>query len=438
MHFIRNLARRAFFLGAIALGVGALLMLPGWALGAALLVAVVITSRLPSGRQMYEVACIAVTTIPQRLGSSAVVIIAIAGVVGVLVALLSMAVGLEQTLKQTGSEDIAIVLARGTTNEASSVLPNEVLSIVPELPQVARNAQNRPIVSAERLIVASLQKRSTGLEAGAAVRGVGEGIWELRPEIRIIAGRRFASGLREFIVGRGAQHEFEHLDLGAEVSIEGQPWRVVGVFDSGDAHNSELWGDMEVVGSAYRRAGIVTSIKLRLSSAAAFADFKNSLQVDPRLKVDTQTTRAYYGAQSGALVAAIKIMGALIAVIMAVGATFGALNATHTAISSRAGEIATLRAIGFRSRPVITSLLLETLLLSLAGGLLGAVIAWLLFDGFTTSTFGSAGQVVFAFSVSQELLFTGIRLALAMGLVGGLVPALAAARSPIPSGLKAR
>ncbi len=214
-------------------------------------------------------------------------------------------------------------------------------------------------------------------------------------------------------------------------------WTVVGAFDSGDSHNSELWGDTDIVGSAYRRGSSTTSVTVRLTSPAAFDAFKAGLESDRRLQVDVSTTRQFYNAQSATISTTIRILGTVVGVIMAIGAVFGALNTMYAAVAARSREIATLRAIGFRGTPVILSVMVETLLLALLGGVIGAALAWALFDNYTASTLGSNfSQVVFAFKVSPPLLWDGLKWALTIGLVGGLFPALRAARQPVTTGLR--
>jgi putative ABC transport system permease protein len=411
--------------------------MPGWVLLilAALLVAWM--GFTPAGRQTRSVVRIGIATIPQRLGSSTVVVVGIAGVVGVLVALLAMGAGFEEILKQTGSEDTVIVLHSGSESEATSTLDNDTVAIISQAPQVLRDADGRPVASAEQLVVASLPTRNTGLEASIAMRGVGESAWTLSRHFRITEGRKFTPGLRELIVGKGTRHEFVGLYVGATVSFDGQSWPIVGVFDSGDAHNSEIWGDAKVIGSSYRRGGTVNSLILRLTDANAFAGLKAGIESDPRLKVSVQTTREYYSRQSQSIARIVGIVGTTIGAIMALGAIFGALNTTYAAVADRSREIATLRAIGFHSGPVIVSVLLETMLLAVLGGAVGAGLTWMIFDGFTASTVGAnSSQVVFAFDVSRELLASGLKWALAIGLVGGLLPALRAARMPIVAGLR--
>jgi putative ABC transport system permease protein len=266
---------------------------------------------------------------------------------------------------------------------------------------------------------------------------VGERAWELRPNVKIIAGRKFAPGLRELIVGKSAAGQFRGVDVGATLKLNGQFWNVVGEFDSGDSHNSELWGDAGVVGSTYRRGSSASSLDLKLTDRSQFEALKAALTTDPRIKVDVLTTRDYYNRQSADISTAIRVLGITVGIIMAVGAVFGALNTMYAAVATRAREIATLRAIGFRGVPVIVSVLLETMLLALLGGALGAGLAWAIFDDYTASTLGSNfSQVVFAFNVTPRLLWSGLLWALAIGFVGGLFPAIRAARVPVTVGLR--
>jgi putative ABC transport system permease protein len=390
-----------------------------------------------TGRQAWSVTQVGILTIPQRLGSSLVVVVGIAGVVGVLVAVLAMGAGFAATLRQTGSEDTAIVMRAGSQTELNSVLDHETATLIAQLPQVQRNAGGLPIASPELVVVAALPKKSTGLDANVELRGVSQRAWDLRPALRITAGRRFQPGLRELIVGKGARSQFAGVEIGSNIQLNGQSWTVVGVFESGDAYDSEIWGDADIVGPTYRRGSSTTSVTVRLIDAAAFDAFKAALASDPRLKVDARTTRDYYTEQSARLSTFINILGITIGSIMAVGAVFGALNTMYAAVAARMREIATLRAIGFRGIPVVVSVLLETMLLGLLGGLIGAGLAWLIFDHYTASTLGSNfSQVVFDFQVSPALIWTGLKWALAIGFVGGLFPALRAARLPVTAGLR--
>ena len=433
MNFLLALGFGVFaIIGAIVL-----MMLPWWLLLALVVVLAVWMAFTRSGRQAWSVTWVGVSTLPQRLGSSSVVIVGIAGVVGVLVALLAMGEGFQATMKETGSDDTAIVMRSGALAELNSVLMRDDVALVGQMPGVLKDGEGKPIASAELVVVASLPKKSSGLDANVEIRGVGNEVWSLHPDVKILEGRKFTPGLRELLVGKGAREQFVGVDVGSKLNLNSQEWTVVGAFDSGDAHTSELWGDADVVASTYRRGSSRTSVTVRLTGAEAFDGFKAALSSDPRLKVDVKTTRAYYSAQSEQLTKLIRILGTTIAVIMGIGAIFGALNTMYAAVATRAREIATLRAIGFRGLPVIVSVLLETMLLALAGGVLGAAIAWILFNNYTVSTLGSNfSQVVFAFKVSPELVWSGLKWALAIGFIGGLFPALRAARLPVTTALR--
>ena len=434
---LRRLGSLIASLIAAAAAIALLAVAPWWLLLAAVLLLALWTLLTRIGHQAWSVTEVGLATIPQRLGACSVVVVGIAGVVAVLVALLAMAGGFEATLKQSGSDDTAIVMRAGAQTEINSVLDHDSAGLVAQAPQVLRTAQGQPIASPELVVVASLPKKSNGLDANVEIRGVGERAWSLRPDVRIIAGRRFGPGLRELIVGKGAREQFAGVDPGATLKLNGQIWTVVGAFESGDAHDSELWADSDVVAATYRRGSSTASVTVRLTGADAFDAYKAALASDPRLTVDVKTTRAYYTDQSAALAKLIRVLGITIAAIMAIGAVFGALNTMYAAVATRSREIATLRAIGFRAMPVIVSVLLEAMLLALLGGLLGAALTWVVFNHYTVSTLGSNfTQVVFAFQVSAPVLWTGLKWALAIGLIGGLFPALRAARLPVTAGLR--
>lgn len=435
MDRVTHMLRRAGIAVLVGLGLALWLAAPHYLLAVAPLFALwLLFSRI--GAQALAVTWSGLSTLPQRIGSTSVIVVGIGGVVGVLVALLSMAAGFEATLRQSGSDDTAIVLRAGANVEISSGLARSDTTLIAQAPGVLRDAQDRPVYSPEMVVVASIPQRSTGTDANVEVRGVGPGVWSLRPNVRITAGRPFKPGLRELVVGEGALGQFAGIDLGAVIRLNNQDWHVVGVFASGDAHESELWGDAEVVATAYRREGF-QSVTLRLADARAFEQVRAALTGDPRLRVDVETTRAYYNKQSGRLTTLIRALGIGIAVIMAIGAVFGAINTMYAAVAARAREIATLRALGFTGLPVVVAVLLEAMLLALAGGALGAAIAYALFHGYTVSTLGSNfTQVVFQFQVTPALLAQGLQWALGIGFLGGLLPALRAARIPITVALR--
>lgn len=433
---MKSILRGLATLALMLLSLFAWIMLPGWLLGALFVVLLLWMAFTRGGRQAAAVTWIGVSTLAQRLGASSVIVVGIAGVVGVLVALLAMGDGLQKTLRSTGDTETVIVLRGGATAELSSGLSREDATLIAQMPGILRDAEGKPIVSPELVVVANLPKKSTGTDANVEVRGVGPQAWALRPNVKIVEGRAFTPGLREMVVGRGARAQFEGLEPGATINLNNQQWSVVGVFESGDAHESELLGDVDTVSSAYRRGGY-QSATVRLTAPEALDTFKAALAADPRLKVDAKTTLDYYTAQSEQLTKTIRYVGIAIAAIMAIGAMFGALNTMYAAVATRAREIATLRAIGFRSPPVLISVMLETMLLALLGGLLGAGIAWAIFDNYTVSTLGANfSQVVFRFNVSPALLWTGVKWALAIGFIGGLLPALRAARLPVTTALR--
>lgn len=390
-----------------------------------------------SGRLALAAARIGISSLPQRWGASSVIVVGIAGVVGVLVAMLAMGEGFKATLNSTGDDSTAIILRGGSQAETNSVITRDQAPLLSSLPGIAKGANGKPLISAELSQVVNLPSMADGTDANAQFRGVGEEAWQVRDRIRIVEGRKFQPGLREIVVGQGAATQFRGLKVGSQLNLGNQQWTVVGRFASGDAHDSELWGDSETLSSTYNRRSY-QSITVRTEGKAGFDQFKAAVENDPRLKLDVESTRAYYAKQSGQLANIIKYLGLFVGTIMAIGAVFGALNTMYAAVAGRAREIATMRAIGFRGLPVVTAVMLETMLLALIGGVLGGVIAWAIFNGYSVSTLGNNfSQVVFQFKVSPELLWNGLKWALGIGLVGGLFPALRAARLPITTALRA-
>lgn len=390
-----------------------------------------------SGRLAREAAKIGIASLPQRWGASLVIVVGIAGVVGVLVAMLAMGEGFKATLNHTGSDDTAILLRAGAQAETNSVITRDQVPLISALPGIARDRDGHALVSPELSQVVNLSSRSDGSDVNVQFRGIGPAGWTLRPKLRIVEGRKFRPGLREIVVGRGAQRQFRDMEVGRHIELANQQWTIVGVFESHDSHDSELWTDADVLGPAYQRPAF-QSVTLKLDGKQGFRQLKAALAADPRLKLDAATTRDYFGKQSEGLTKLISILGTVIGAIMAIGAAFGALNSMFAAVAGRAREIATLRAIGFRGLPVVTAVMLETLLLALLGGLVGAAIAWAGFNGYTVSTLGNNfSQVVFQFKVTPALAWTGLKWALGIGLVGGLFPALRAARLPVTEALRA-
>ena len=383
-------------------------------------------------RQVIEITAMNLRNLPSRLGSSSVIVVGIAGVVGVLVALLAMAGGFEAALQRGGAPDRAIVLRSGSSGEMSSTLMSDALNIVSSMEEVLRS-------SAELYIVVDVPKRSNGQAANLVVRGVEQAAFEIRPEVDIVNGRPFDPGKREMIAGRGASAEFLGIDTGATVELRDGNWTITGLFEaSGSAYESELWADLPVAQSAFRRGGAAQSMRIQVRSPRDIPVLADRVEADPRLDLEVIGEDSYFRGQSEAMSGLITGFGYTVAVIMAVGAVFAALNAMYTAVSTRTVEIATLRALGFGGGAVVVSVIIEALGLGVLGGLLGGAVAYFGFNGFTVSTLNqqSFSQVAFDFAVTPELLVSGLVWAVALGLIGGLFPAVRAARLSIVTALR--
>jgi putative ABC transport system permease protein len=389
-------------------------------------------------RQIRAVTWMNLTSIPQRFGTSSVIVVGIAGVVAVLISVLAMATGFKRTIVATGRDDRAIVLRGGSESELASTLSREATLTIMDAPGIRKDSAGKPIASAEAVVVVDMPKKSNDSGANVTIRGVGAQGMALRPEIHVVAGRVFQQGLRELIVGSGAQAQFKGLDVGSHIALRGSDWTIVGAFDSnGDSHESELLADGETVLSAYRR-NLYQSVIVRLESKDSFAAFKSSLTTNPQLSVDVMREHDYYAKQSQRMSNVLSFIAYVVGGIMGVGALFGALNTMYSAVSVRSREIATLRAIGFGASAVVLSVLIEAMLLSIIGALIGAGLAWVFFNGNVVSTLGSNfTQVVFRLAVGPSLVVLGIAWACVIGLVGGLFPAIRAARLPVATALRA-
>ena len=377
-------------------------------------------------------------TLGQRRGSSLTTVFGVAGVVTVVVALLSIGVGFRSTRASSGSPDTVMVLRGGADSEMTSGVARADSRIIADAPGVLRTTQG-PVASAELYVIVDLPKRSTGTDANVPLRGVQPAAFLLRKDLRIIAGRRFEPGRNEVIVGRGAQQEFSGLDLGANLRMGENSWKVVGIFTTGGTiSDSEIWADADVIIPAYRRT-MFQSVHVKLDSPQSFDRFKDALTTDPRLDVKVIREADYYAGQSNTLTTVITYMVFIIGIPMAIGAVFGALLTMYSAVASRTREIATLRALGFGGGPVVVSVLAEALLLAIAGGAIGGAVAYFVFNGFRAATLNwqTFSQVTFAFRVTPALLGLAILTTLPMGLVGGFFPALRAARMPVSSALRA-
>lgn len=388
--------------------------------------------------QLVAVTAVNIRTIPQRLGSSAVAIVGIAGVVVVFVSVLSIAEGFTAALREGAAPDRVIVLRGGSDTEMMSGLGGQGVKIMQDAPGV-RASDAGPLASPELLVVVNVPTRAKGTDANVPLRGVLPIAFKVRSEVRIVAGRAFAPGSNEIIVGRSAVHQFAGLDLGATPRWGETNWKVVGIFEAnGSVSESEIWCDARVLQPAYHRGNSFQSLHVRLASPASFATFKDALTTDPRLNVIVRKEAEYYASQSQIIRTMITTVGFLIAGLMGIGAVFGAINTMYTAVASRMREIATLRALGFGRFAVLVSVLAESVALSVIGGLAGGLLAWAAFDGYQSNTINwqSFSQVAFAFKVTPGLLLNGIVYAAIMGLVGGLFPAFRAARLPVVTALR--
>src|SRR6185503_4282913 len=391
-------------------------------------------------RQIGAVTMMNFRSLPHRVGTSIVIVIGIAGVVAVLVSVLAVSTGMLETMEHSGRDDRAIVLRNGSASETGSAMSRDAARLVQDAAGVKRDSEGKPIASAEALRLMNLFRKEDGAEVNVAVRGTGPQLAKLRPEVKIIQGRMFQPAVTEMIVGKAANAEFKDLNIGDKVRTRGATWTIVGVFTSGgDSHESGLMADAETLIAADQRGGF-QSVTVLLESPAAFQKFKDALTANPALAVDVSREREYYRRQSETIGKVIYVIAYVVGGIMAIGAIFSALNTMYSAVSARLREIATLRAIGFGATAMVMSVLAEALLLAFIGGAIGAAIAWLFFNGHQVSTSGggaAAGHLIFELSVSPALIATGIIWACTIGLIGGLFPAVRAARLPVATALRA-
>lgn len=394
--------------------------------------------------RVVAVTATAVRTIPQRRGASLATVLGIAGVVGVFVAVLSIGAGFQKALRTAGSPRNAIVLRSGSDSEMMSVLLRDAIEIIAQAPGVARGAAlpggpEVALSSGELFVVVDVPKISTGTPANVPLRGVQPAAFATRDNLLITAGRRFEWGTNEILVGAGALKQFRGLDVGSRLKWGRNEWTVVGTFSAdGALWESEIWCDAAVLQPAYQRGNSFQTVIARLESPEAFDRFKDALTTDPRLDVQVVRESEHFANQGRTLVGIIRTLGFTVSILMGIGAVFGALNTMYSAVAARAREVATLRALGFGAGVVLISVLAEALLLAALGGVLGAGAAWLFFDGYRTSTLNwdTFSQVTFAFDVTLPLLVQGTVFALVMGLVGGLLPAVRAARLPVTTALR--
>jgi len=389
-------------------------------------------------RQTIAVTLLNLRTIPRRLGSSGVAIVGIAGVVVVLVSVLSIAAGFTAAMSEAGSPSRALVMRSGADSEMTSGVSGTESDLIRQAPGIRRDGQVA-LASSELYVIIDLPKKSTGTAANVPMRGIGPQTLAVRDNASIVEGRMLEFGTNEVVVGRGASAQFAGLALGDEVRSGQNTWRVVGIFEAdGGVNETEIWCDVRVLQGAYRRGNTYQLVMARLDSSDSFDTFRDWLTANPQLNVQVRRETEYYAQQSRALSTLIRTVGFGIAALMGIGAVFGAILTMYTAVSTRSREIATLRALGFNATSVVVSVMAESLALAAIGGAIGGIVAYLAFNGYQTSTmnFQTFSQVAFAFRVTPALLVLGLVYALLMGLVGGLFPAIRAARLPIPAALR--
>jgi putative ABC transport system permease protein len=388
--------------------------------------------------QIASIAKFGLLSIPRRRGAVLATVIGIAGVVTVLVGVLSISTGFKHAMTVSGSPDIAIVLRSGADSEMVSGLSHDETRVIADSPGVARSAQG-PLSSPELFVIIDIPKRATGLDFNVPLRGVERAAFQVHDNVKLIRGRMFDWGKDEVIAGIGAAQEFAGLDVGSAIKVGRAVWPVVGIFAAnGGVAESEIWTGATVLQEAYHRGDSFQSVQAKLISPGAYEQFKDSLTSNPQLNVKVERQTEYYVERSETMTRLITTLGFLIAFLMAIGAVFGALNTMYSAVSTRTREIGTLRALGFGAGAVIVAFMIESLVLALVGGAIGGSLAYFAFNGFHTSTmnFQSFSQVAFAFRVTPQLLIRGIIWAATIGLIGGLFPALRAARLPIAAALR--
>ncbi len=382
--------------------------------------------------QVLAVAAMNIRSIPQRLWLSLSTVVAVALVVAVLLAFLAMGTGFRQAQASAGAADIAILMRDGAQTEINSAVTREQYDLVEEAPGIAREG-GRPLVSAELYVIVDGVSRSSGLRANLPLRGLPLAGFALRHNVRIAQGRMFRPGTNEIVAGRSVVREFTGFELGRTLRLGQSVWTVVGIFeDGGTVRESELWGDVGVVQSVFKRANFFQTIHARLEGPEALPALKAYVDKDPRLKLAVSTEQEYFAEQAKQSSDLIQRLGWPLAIIMAIGALAGALNTMYSSVASRGTEIATLRAIGFGKVPTFAGTLAEALVLALVGGALGIIAATALFQGYSASTLSANfTQVVFTFRITPALCVSALLLALVVGFIGGMFPALRAARLPI-------
>ena len=359
-------------------------------------------------------------------------------VVYVFATVLMLSAGLQRTLVATGQDDNVVVIRRSSQTEVQSGIARSQVSIVESLPQIATGADGQPLVSKEPVVLINLPKRASGKPANVVIRGVTPAGLALRPQVRIVQGRMFRPGTAEVIAGRSIADGFQGAGLGETLRFASRDWQVVGVFDAGrTAFDSEIWGDAEQMLQAFRRNGY-SSMLFKLTDPDRFDEVKATIENDPRLTLEAKREKRFYAEQSEALSRFISYLGTSISIIFSIGAVIGAAITMYASVASRTAEIGTLRALGFSRAAILVAFLGEALLLGLIGGVAGIIAASAMQAlSISTTNFQTFAEIAFSFTLTPGIVVTSLAFALAMGFVGGFLPAARAARMKIVDALRA-
>lgn len=386
--------------------------------------------------QLVAISLMNLKNIPARLGPSMVIVVGIGGVVTVLIAMMAMAEGFKATMQGPGHDDRVIILRSGSNSEINGTITFDQANIISTKPGILK-IDSDPMIAGESYVSVNLQKRANNKPSYVSFRGIGERSFKVRPEVSIVSGRNVEFGKFEVIVGEGVAKQFQGLELGNTVNLRNAEWKVVGIFDADDSiFESEIWADAHVLNSVFGRGSVYSSMAAQLSSTEEFEQLKNALEADPRLNIKIQREAEFYAAQSEATNQMIKGVGFTVISIMAVGAIFSVINTMYSAVSTRSKEIATLLSLGFGRVPIIFSVIIESVVLVLIGGIAAGLLAYFFFNGFTASTIGANTQVSFEFMVTPNLIATGILIATMLGIVGGLFPSIRASRLQLTAALR--
>jgi len=380
-----------------------------------------------------------VRNVRQRWRVTLLAVSGIALVVAVFIVLIALENGLRIALAATGSPGNAIVVQRGATQELTSGIGRETANVIATDDRVARDDAGRPLASPEVVVIATLPRKSDGTQGNVQVRGVSPMAFQVRGNVRIVSGRVPTPGLGEVVVGRHLVDRYRGVEIGRSLRIKGRDWPIVGVFEAGgSSFESEVWTDVDVMASVFSRQGGYQSMTVRLVDPRGLKAWADEVARDPRLPVDIKGERQFYEDQAGPVAAALLGLAIFVSIVMGIGAVFGAMNTMYAVVAQRTREIATLRALGFGRAAILVSFVVESVFIALVGGVIGCALGWAAASLFPAAATGNVtfSELAFAFRVTPGALVAGLVFALLMGLFGGLLPAIRAARLPLRTALR--